>query len=150
MTTNPHFESVATIAEARAKLSFEPREPSFTRGVKASGLRIHVLDHKRRELTVEQRSLEVYYPGFVVTQAWKGRAEARRLALEVSYGREPRSARIGTHDARLYELGPVPPPDDIDGRSPSVVTWSDGDVFFLIASSELPVADLVPIAESMG
>ena len=110
MTTNPHFESVATIAEARAKLSFEPREPSFTRGVKASGLRIHVLDHKRRELTVEQRSLEAYYPGFVVTQAWKGRAEARRLALEVCTAASRGPPGIGTHDARLYELGPVPRP----------------------------------------
>ena len=49
----------------------------------------------------------------------------------------------------MYELGPEPPPDDIDGRSPSVVTWHDVDMFYLIASGEMRSHDLVSIANSL-
>jgi len=49
----------------------------------------------------------------------------------------------------VYELGPKPPPDDIDGRSLSVVTWHDGDMFYLMASGEMPSDDLVRVAVSM-
>ena len=50
----------------------------------------------------------------------------------------------------MYELGPEPPPDDIDGRSPSVVTWQDGDMFYLVASSTLSSDDLVRVAVSLS
>ena len=40
------------------------------------------------------------------------------------------------HTARIYELGPEPGPDDIDGRTPAVVTWHDADLFFLVGPQE--------------
>ena len=106
-------------------------------------------DHKLRELPIEDRTLEAHYGGFVLSQAKKGAREARRLALDVSYGQAARDARIAGRAARAYERGPEPPPDDIDGRSPSVVTWSDADMFFLIASAEMSSDDLLDIARSL-
>ena len=50
----------------------------------------------------------------------------------------------------MYELGPEVPPDDIDGREPSVVTWADGEMFFLLASGQLEAQMLKDIAESAG
>ncbi len=35
---------------------------------------------------------------------------------------------------------------DIDGRSPSVVTWHDGEMFYLIASDKMSSAELGRIA----
>jgi hypothetical protein len=130
-------------------LTFRPFEPAFTAGHELRSLRIYIRDHKMRELTVGERSLEVHYGKFVISQSRKGVEEARRLALDVSYGREPQEGSIGGHAARIYELGPDPEPDDIDGRMPSVVTWHDGEMFLLVASGELPVADLISIAASM-
>jgi hypothetical protein len=75
--------------------------------------------------------------------------EARRLALHVSYGRDARAERIAGHDARVYELGPEPAPDDIDGRPPSVVVWHDAEMFYLIASDSLAAERLTRIARSM-
>jgi hypothetical protein len=49
----------------------------------------------------------------------------------------------------VYELGPEPPPDDIDGRSPSVVAWHDGEMFYLLASIEMAADVLVRIATSL-
>ena len=34
-------------------------------------------------------------------------------------------------------------------RSPSVLTWHDADMFYLIASGEMPSEDLVTIANSL-
>ena len=53
------------------------------------------------------------------------------------------------HEAMAYELGPEPEPDDIDGRMPAVVTWSDGEIFYLVASGELTVDWLLRIAGSL-
>ena len=47
------------------------------------------------------------------------------------------------------ELGPEPPPDDIDGRSSAVIVWHDGDMFYLIASGEMSAGQLMPVAVSM-
>jgi hypothetical protein len=149
MTENLHFASVATLQDAREMLTFQPVEPMFTAGLTGARLRIFVRDHKMRELAIGERSLEAYYDRFVLTQSRKGMEEARRLALDVSYGRNPREGAIGGHAARIYELGPEPEPDDIDGRMPSVVTWHDGEMFFLIASGEMPVSELIPIAASI-
>jgi hypothetical protein len=146
---NPHFESAASWDAAREMLTFQPFQPAFTAGFELRSLRIHVRDHKMRELPIGERSLEVHYGPLVISQSGKGAEEARRLALDVSYGREPREGAIAGHVARIYDLGPEPEPDDIDGRMPSVVTWHDGEMFFLIASGELPVADLIPIAASI-
>ena len=106
-------------------------------------------DHKLRELEIEDRTLEAHYGGFVLSQSKKGASEAHRLALDVSYGQAARDARIVGRAARAYERGPEPPPDDIDGRSPSVVTWCDTDMFFLIASAEMSSDDLLDIARSL-
>lgn len=149
MPENPHFASAASWDAAGEMLTFLPFQPAFTAGHELRSLRIHVRDHKMRELPIGERSLEVHYTQFVISQSRKGAEEARRLALDVSYGREPQDGAIAGHAARMYELGPEPEPDDLDGRMPSVVTWHDAEMFFLIASGELPVADLIPIAASM-
>jgi hypothetical protein len=149
VTANQHFAGVSSWDAAREMLTFQPFEPTFTAGHELQSLRIYIRDHKMRELPIGERSLEVHYGRFVISQSRKGVEEARRLALDVSYGRERQEGAIGGHAARIYELGPEPEPDDIDGRSPSVVTWHDGEMFFLIASGELPVADLIPIAASI-
>jgi hypothetical protein len=149
MTNNQHFASVPDLAAAGEMLTFKPLEPMFTAGLERQGLRIFIRDHKMRDVAVADRSLEAHYGRFVFSQSRKGVDEARRLALDVSYGREPREAIIAGHAARAYERGPEPEPDDPDGRMPSVVTWHDGEMFFLIASGEMPVEQLVPIAASI-
>lgn len=40
-------------------------------------------------------------------------------------------------------------PDDIDGRSPAVVAWHDGEMFFLIASDQMSTAELIAVACSL-
>ena len=149
MTENRHFASVPSWTAAREMLTFQPLEPAFTAGLGPPSFRIFIRDHKMRELAVGDRSLEVHYGRFVLSQSRKGVDEARRLALDVSYGREPHDGSVAGRAARVYELGPEPEPDDIDGRMPSVVTWHDGEMFFLIASGEMPVAELIPIAVSI-
>jgi hypothetical protein len=146
---NPHFVTASTWAEARDLLSFSPAVPSETAGRSLASLRIHIRDHRLRDVPVGARTLEAHYGSFVLSEASPGTSEARRLALEVSYGREPHAARIAGREARMYELGPPVPADDIDGRSPAVVAWHDGDRFYLIASTELPAATLVGIASSL-
>jgi len=149
MTRNIHFETADSWDAVRNKLTFEPLEPSHTEGFHLQSLQIHVRDHKQRELTVGDRTLEAHYGGFVLSQARRTADEARRLALTVSYGQAPRTVQIAGRDARVYELGPEPPPDDIDGRSPSVVVWHDGEMFYLMASGEMPSEALVRIAASL-
>ena len=106
-------------------------------------------DHKLRELSINDRTLEAHYGGFVLSQARKGTDEARRLALDVRYGSAGQGGQIAGHAARIYELGPEPVPDDIDGRSPAVVTWHDADLFFLVASDTMASRELVRIAISL-
>jgi hypothetical protein len=149
MTSNPHFEEVDSCKAARSKLTFDPIAPKRVAGFHLHSLRIHVRDHRLRELPPGDRTLEAYYGSFTLSQARKGASEARRLALDVSYGAGGRGGVIAGRAARIYELGPEPLPDDIDGRSPSVVTWHDAEMFYLIASGEMPAADLVAIAESL-
>jgi hypothetical protein len=67
----------------------------------------------------------------------------------VSYGRDPREARIAGHEARVYELGPEPEPDDIDGGREAVVVWHDVGMFFLVASREMASDELIEIAISL-
>jgi hypothetical protein len=85
----------------------------------------------------------------VLAQAWKGAAEARRLALSVAYGRAAMRGRVAGHEARLYDLGPEVPPDDPDGRQPAVVTWHDGELHYLLASATLSSHVLQRIGTSM-
>lgn len=130
-------------------LTFRPLVPKHTAGLRLQSIRIHVRDRKLRELSVGDRTLEAYYGGFSVSQVRKGAAEARRLALDVPYGSSGRDAQIAGCAARVYELGPEPAPDDIDGRSPSVVTWHEAEMFYLIASDEMASDALVRIAASL-
>lgn len=130
-------------------LTFAPLEPKHTAGHRLQSIRIHVRDHRLRELSVDDRTLEAHYGGFVLSQARKGANEARRLALAVPYGRAGRDAQIAGCAARVYELGPEPAPDDIDGRSPSVVTWHDAEMFYFIASDEMSSDELLRIAISL-
>ncbi len=149
MTENPHFETLPSWKAARTMLAFRPLEPKNTVGYGLRSLCIHVRDHKLRELSVADRTLEAHYDAFVFSQARKGAEEARRLAIVVPYGATGCDAQIAGRAARVYELGPEPPPDDIDGRAPAVVTWCDGDMFYLIASDRLSSAELVRIAGSL-
>lgn len=146
---NPHFEAAPTWVAVGALLVFRPVRPSYTAGFALQSLRVHVADHLLRRLAVADRTLEAHYGGFVLSEARRMPDEARRLALDVSYGRDARAERIAGHDARVYELGPEPAPDDIDGRPPSVVVWHDAEMFYLIASDSLAAERLTRIARSM-
>src|SRR5215468_2842005 len=86
MTNNAHFETASSWKAARATVTFQPREPGYTAGLRRHSIRIHVRDHKLRELSINDRTLEAHYGGFVLSQARKGTDEARRLALDVRYG----------------------------------------------------------------
>jgi hypothetical protein len=149
MTTNSHFETADSWEAAQAMLTFRPLQPKYTAGLELESIRIFVRDHRQRDLPIADRTCEAHYRSFVVSQSRRSPDEARRLALEVSYGRNPIVARIFGHDARVYELAPDPGPEDIDGRSPAVVTWHDADLFFLVASGEIGVAELQRIAMSL-
>jgi hypothetical protein len=130
-------------------LTFEPLKPTHTAGFQLQWLRIHVRDHKLRELPINDRTLEASYEGFVLTQARKGTAEARRWALEMRYGPVWRDVQIAGFAGRVFELGPEPEPDDIDGRSPAVVVWHDGEMLYFIASYEMSSDRLIPVATSL-
>ena len=149
MKNNRHFKTVSSWKEAEALLIFEPLKPAITEGFELQSIAVHVRDHKHRELPVSERSLELHYEGFVLTQVSSGEDEARRLTLEVSYGRAPLEGRIASHEARVYELGPEPEQGDIDPRNPAVVVWHDAKMFFLIASDKLTSDVLVRIAISL-
>ena len=149
MNDNSHFQKVSSWKAARKLLDFEPLVLADTKRVRLQSLYVYVRNHKQRELPIGDRSLEAYFNGFVFTQKQTSSAEARRLALSTSYGLEGHDTRVAAHSGRLYELGPVPPPDDIDGRSPAVVVWYDGRMFYLIASTEKTAAELLEIAQSL-
>ena len=147
--TNEHFATADSWRATLPMLTFRPLEPGYTAGHELQSLQVHIRDHKQRDLPIGDRSLEAHYGAFVVSQARSSQEEARRLALAVSYGRGPRERRVAGHEGRVYPLGPEPAPDDTDGREPSVVVWSDGDMFYLVASDGLPADTLVDIAESL-
>ncbi|MEN8762063.1 MAG: hypothetical protein ABF290_06470 [Thiogranum sp.] len=149
MTYNPHFVTLHSWKAARTMLVFQPLEPRNTAGHCLQSISIHVRDHKLRELPVADRTLEAHYGFFVLSQARKGVKEAQRLALVVPYGAEGSDAQIAGCAARVYELGPEPPADDVDGRNPSVVSWHDGGMFYLIASDRMSSSELVRIAGSL-
>ncbi len=147
--TNTHFETASSWEAVRAMVEFRPVEPSETAGFELQSLRIHVMDHRLRTLAREARTLEAHYGGFVLSEAMHAADEARGLALEVSYGRDGRAERVADHEGRVYELGPEPEPDDIDGRPPAVVVWHDAGMLYLVASDTLPANQLLEIALSL-
>ena len=130
-------------------LAFEPLELKYTAGQRLQSISIHVRDHKLRELAVAERTAEAHYESFVFSQARKTADEAQRLALSVPYGRDGNDAQVAGCPARVYELGPEVAPGDIDGRSPSVVVWHDGEMLYLIASGEMSACDLCRVASSL-
>ena len=149
MTDNPHFASIEGWADAEALIGFPPLQPSDTAGFMLDSLRVHVMDYRLRQLPPEERTLEAHYGGFVFTQSGPGREEARRLACDQSYGAEPKTATVGPHEARAYEAGPVPEPDDPAGQMPPIVAWADGDRFLFMAGVELELPALLRIAGSI-
>lgn len=150
MTEEPtFFESAASWEEARTLVEFAPRVPAETAGATLESLSVHVRDHKARELPRSDRSLEAHYGRFVLSQCHRGQDEARRWALEISYGAGPRPVRIAGREGRAYELGPEVPDDAPDGRSPAVVTWHDGEMHYLLASVSMGAEELLVVAGSM-
>ena len=149
MTENPHFQAVPSFDAARELLTFRPVEPEYTAGHRLQSVRIHMRDHKLRDVPIHDRTLEAHYGAFSFSQSRKGTTEARRNAIDIRYGQVWRDAQIAGREACVYELGPEPPPDDIDGRSPAVVTWHDGEMFYLIASTEMSAEELVSIARKI-
>jgi hypothetical protein len=149
MSAHDHWLMPATLDEAREHLSFEPRLPRSTGGRALEGIRIFIRDHKKRDLPVGDRTLELRYAGFGFSQGRKGVDGARVAALETSYGRAPRPADVAGHAGRMVDLGPEVPADDIDGRSSAVVTWPDDEMFFFVASAEMSAEDLLVIARSV-
>ena len=149
MTENPHFQAVRSFKAARELLTFRPIEPQFTGGHRLQSIRVHLRNHKRRDLPIHDRTLEAQYGAFLFSQSQKGATDARRNAMDIRYGQNWRETRIAGREACVYELGPEPPPDDIDGRSPAVVTWYDGEMFYFLASTELPAEELVGIARKI-
>lgn len=148
MPDNPHFQSASSWQEAAALVNFKPVEPQWRDGQKAQSFAVHVMDHKQRELDIDERSLEVHFGTFSMSQALKADGEARRWAVETRYGTDPGEIRVAGREGRAYALGPEPEPDDIDPRMPAVVTWYEDNRFFLLASDRLQVDVLIRIAES--
>src|SRR5262249_14271723 len=141
---NPHFATARSWDAARALITFVPRVPEATGGgAPPPALRVHVRDHKLRAVPVGERTLDAHYGRVVFTQSRRTTEEAQRLALDVSYGGLAQEASILGRPARVYELGLEPMSDDVDGRSPAVVAWHDGAVFYLLASHELTADALV-------
>ncbi len=151
MNANPHFATIEDWSDAEEHIGFAPLQPSDTAGHALASLRVHVMDYQMRDLPPSERTLEAHYGAFVFTQAGPGAEEARRLALEQSYGATARAVTVGGHEARAYDEGPVPEPDDPDGQMPAVVVWADGARFFLVAGAtdDLKLADLFRIANSV-
>jgi len=130
-------------------LTFQPLEPGYTAGLDLEFLRIHVRDHKMRVVRTDDRTLEAHYGGFVLSQVRKGAEEARKWVMSVTYGRVTKESDVAGRPAKVCDLGPEPPPDDIDGRIPAVVTWVDKELFFLVASDTMPAAELICVAVSL-
>jgi hypothetical protein len=144
-----HFATVSDWKAAAALVSFTPRRLGNAGARQLRSLQVHIRDHRDRDVPVGDRTLEAHFGEFVFSQSQHSAAEARRKALETSYGTAARPGRVGGHEARLYELGPEVPPDDIDGRQPAVVTWHEGRMFFLLASVEMSCDALLGVAESL-
>ena len=151
MAHNPHFKSASDWKQAATLISFEPRRPKFTARFSLSSLSVYVMDHRKRQISKNRRSLEAHFNGgFVLDQKKASSAnEAKRMALSTGYGPSAETIQIAGHEGRSYELGPEPPPDDPDGRMPAVVAWHEEDLFFLIASTQLKAEVLLRVAESM-
>ena len=150
MARNDHFETVTDWAAAASLVDFEPRVPAFTAGFELASLAVHVMDHRKRRVPIGARSVEAHYSGFVVDQKHAASStDAKQLALSTTYGSGAETVQVAGFEGRGYALGPETTPDDIDGRRPAVIVWSDGAMFYLVASDQLDEAVLLRIASSM-
>jgi hypothetical protein len=141
---NPHFLSVANLEEAADHLGFVPLGHRVPYEPKA--VRIHIRDHRGREVVP---TLETFYDQFLFSQQRPGSPDAVRLALDESYGPDRVALEVGGHSAAGYELGEEPNPTDPDPRQPSVVTWADGEFFFMLASDQMHLPSLLAVADSL-
>lgn len=148
--THPHFESFRDWESAAARVGRALRIPRDTAGRSLTTLELFVRDHRMREVGPEEQALEAHYGAFSFSQSRPGAEAARRAVVETSYGVGPRPVDVGGCEARAYERGPAPAPDDPDPRMPAIVVWCDGDEFFLVASEELDVDALLRIAGSVA
>ncbi len=100
-------------------------------------------------LAVANRTLELHYGSFMVSESRHDPGEARRRALDVAYGASPIQAQIAGHEGRIYDHGPEGDVNGPDGRMPAVVVWSDGDMLIVVASHDLPLTQLIEIGHSL-
>jgi hypothetical protein len=150
MTRNNYFESVTNWPAAAALVDFKPRRPKYTAGSELKSLAVHVMDHRKRQLSVNERSLEAHYTHFVIDQKRvSSEEEAKRQALTTLYGQAPARICVAGHEARSYALGPERDADDLDARSPAIIVWQDRDMIYLVASTQLDVEALYRIASSI-
>jgi hypothetical protein len=130
-------------------VSFSPLVLRAPAGRPLKALRVFVRNNRGRWLPKTERTLDAFFEGFAFGQRQYPAKEARRRVSEFMLGRGPVDALIGGCEGRVCELGPEIAPDEIDGRNPAVVVWSDGPMFYLITSSSMSLADLLPIAEAL-
>ena len=139
----------STWREAAELVAFSPMIPKHLGGRPIKHFRVHVRDHKQRDLPLRDRTLEAWFDDFCFSQSFHSSEEATRKASETSYGRNPQQVFVGGHEGRMYELGPEVPPDDIDGRDSAAIAWSDGPMFYFLASGRITLAELLPIANAL-
>ena len=150
MGHNDHFETAADWSAAARLVDFEPRQPSYTAGFELVSLAVFVMDHRKRRLPIGARSLEAHYGAFVIDQKrLASAADAKRQALSTPYGAFDKTVRVAGLEGRGYALGREPDPNDIDGRSPAIIVWSDSAMLYLLASDQLDEVILLRIASSM-
>lgn len=141
MTENSHFASFEELPSAAEFVGFTPLAARITEAPHL--IRVHVRDHRMVEV---EPTLEVYFDRFVMSESERGDIHARRLAYEESYGRSRLDIEIHGFPAVSYELGPEPPADDPDPRSPAVVVWADRGRFVMLASEETRSSYLIDVA----
>ncbi|MBT8404140.1 MAG: ankyrin repeat domain-containing protein [Gemmatimonadetes bacterium] len=145
----PHWAQPTDWEAAGRWFGATPARPRDTLGRTVQAFRVRLRDHRDRLLPAAGRDLEVHFDDFDFTQVSVGHEEARRRALEWSYGPEAMELRIGPHAGRGYERQPDPPEADPDPPLPTVVTWWVGERHFLLASATLAVAQLIEVAHSV-
>lgn len=119
-------------------------------------LAVFVMDHRKRRFPIGARSLEAHCDAFVIDQkCLASAADAKLQALSTPYGAFAKTVREAGLEGRGYALGGAPGPNDIDGRRPAIIVWSDSVVWsdsamlYLLASGQLDEDILLRIASSM-
>lgn len=134
---------------AAALVTFVPRVPRDLGERSPDRLRVFVRDYRGRELAPDERTLDAHFGDLSFSQSRHSPQEARRRALDVSYGRHGVAAIVAGRDGRAYAAGPPVPADDPDGRSPAVLVWVDGEMLYLLASASASAEELCIIGASI-